>query len=186
MLLPPSRRRSLFDARVAAAYLLGTSTGAILTALAAWLLSGFAEPLSDGVRLALLAAGGVLLWAIKHGPLEGAVALPEARRQIPAQVFGGSLARGAYRFGFELGTGMRTYVPSAAPYVLLLVVVLSRPSLLGAVAVGLAFGFARALPVLVQLAPPPIRRSRFHRASAHPAAATLTTVVVLAGGFVLV
>lgn len=185
MLLPPSRRRSLFDAKVAAAYLMGTSAGAVLTALAAWCLSGFAQPLADGVRLALLAGGGVLLWAIKHGPLTGVVALPEARRQIPAQVFGGSLARGAYRFGFALGTGMRTYVPSAAPYVLLLVVVLGRLSLLGAVIVGLAFGFARALPILVQLAPPPIRRSRFDR-TAHPAGATLATIVVLAGGLVLV
>lgn len=176
----------MFDAKVATAYLAGTSSGAVLTALAAWFISGFAEPLSDGVRLALLAGGGVLLWAIKHGRLAGVVTLPEVRRQIPAEVFGGRLAKGAYRFGFELGTGMRTYAPSAAPYVLLLAVILSRPSLLGALLIGLAFGFARALPILVQLAPRRVRRVRSYRGAPDRAATTLATMVVLAGGLVLV
>lgn len=186
MLLPPSRRRSLFDVKVAAAYLAGTSTGAVLTAIAGWFLSGFAQPLGESVRLALLAGVGILVWAIKHGPLAGTVTLPEARRQIPADVFGGSLVRGAYRFGLALGTGMRTYVPSAAPYVLLLVIVLSRPSLLAALLIGLAFGVARALPILTQLAPRRIRRTRMYRGASHPVTATLSTMIVLAGGLVLV
>jgi hypothetical protein len=176
----------MFDGKVAAAYLAGTSSGAVLTAMAAWVLSGFVEPLSDGLRLALLAAGGVLVWVCKHGPLAGIATLPEARRQIPAHVFGGSLAKGAFRFGFELGTGMRTYVPSAAPYVLLLAVILSRPTVASAVVAGLAFGFARALPVLVQMAPRGTWRTRAYRSGADWPATTLATVVVLAGGLVLV
>lgn len=186
MLLPPERRRSIFDVKVAAAYLAGTSSGAVLTAMAAWVLSGFAEPLGEGARLALLAAGGAFVWACKHGPLARVVSLPEARRQIPAHVFGGSLTSGAYRFGFELGTGMRTYVPSAAPYVLLLVVVLSRPSLIGALLMGLAFGFARALPVLVRVAPSRARLARSYLRRAEPAAGTVATIAVLAGGLLLV
>jgi hypothetical protein len=176
----------MFDAKVATAYLVGTSSGALLTALAAWIFSGFMEPLGDEPRLALLVVGGVLVWASKHGPLVGKVTLPEARRQIPAQVFGGSLARGAYRFGFELGTGMRTYVPSAAPYVLLLTIVLSGPTLAGALLMGLAFGVARAFPVLVQIVPRRPRRARAYLYGTGSAASTLATVVVLAGGLVLV
>lgn len=185
MLLPPERRRSLFDARIATAYLAGTSSGAVLTALLAWVLSGFAEPLPDGVRIALLAAGSVLVFASKHGPLAGRVALPEARRQIPARVFGGSMAAGAFRFGFELATGVRTHLPAAAPYVLVLVLLLARPTLSGALLIGLGFGFGRALPILVQLAPTSAARVRALLRALRPAAATLAAAIVLAGGVVL-
>src|SRR5918998_230021 len=54
--------------------------------LVAWVLSGFTEPLPDGTRLALLGAGGAVLWAAKHGPLREVLRLPEARRQIPAEL----------------------------------------------------------------------------------------------------
>jgi hypothetical protein len=175
----------LFDGRIAAAYLAGTSSGAALTAVVAWILSGFAEPLPEGARVALLAVGAVLVWATKHGALAGRVTLPEARRQIPAQVFGGSLAAGAYRFGFELGTGVRTHLPSAAPYVLLLILLLARPTLAGALLVGLGFGFGRALPIVVQLAPKGAARVRRLLHAAHPAAATLAAAIVLAGGLVI-
>ncbi|MGH3479872.1 MAG: hypothetical protein ACRDQD_23925 [Nocardioidaceae bacterium] len=183
MLLPPERRRSLLDARVVAAYLAGTICGAVLTALVAWVLSGFTEPLPDGARLALLGAGGALLWAAKHGPLRGVLRLPEARRQIPAEVFGGNLVRGGYRFGFELATGVRTYVPSAAPYVLLLTVLVSRPPLGIALLMGAGFGVARAAPLLLRLA-----ASRVGAAPRGMAglAATPATVIVLLGGLALV
>jgi hypothetical protein len=52
--------------------------------------------------------------------------------------------------------------------------------------IGLAFGFARALPILAQLAPRRIRRFRMYRGSTDPVAATLATMVVLAGGLILV
>lgn len=134
-----------------AAYLGGTTSGALVTALAAWALSGFTEPLSGSARLALLTAGATVVWLVKYGPLDRFVALPEARRQIPAVVFGGNLTRGAYRFGFELATGVRTYLPAAAPYVLALVILLARPTLLQAVLIGLGFGLGRALPLVVRL-----------------------------------
>lgn len=183
MLLPPERRRSLLDARVVSAYLAGTVCGAVLTALVVWVLSGFTEPLPDGARLALLGAGGAILWAAKHGPLRGVLRLPEARRQIPAEVFGANLVRGAYRFGFELATGVRTYTPSAAPYVLLLTVLVTRPPLGIALLMGAGFGAARAAPLLLRLVAA--------RAGAAPRAtvglATMpATVIVLLGGLTLV
>jgi vacuolar-type H+-ATPase subunit I/STV1 len=187
VLLPLERRRSLFDLRVLAAYLAGTTSGALLTALVAWVLSGFAEPLGPRLRAVLLLVGAALIWLCKHGPLAGYVTLPEARRQIPAEVFGGSIARGAYRFGFELGTGVRTYVPSAAPYILLLTVVLAHVTLASAVMVGLGFGLGRAVPLMVQLsavrqlrAAPPFLRSTEAFASA------TATLLIIAGAFILV
>ncbi|MDQ3988720.1 MAG: hypothetical protein M3291_05915 [Actinomycetota bacterium] len=183
MLLPPERRRSLLDVHVVAAYLAGTVGGAVLTALVAWVLSGFTEPLSDSARLALLGAGGAVLWAAKHGPLRGVLRLPETRRQIPAEVFGANLVRGAYRFGFELATGVRTYAPSAAPYVLLLAVLVSRPPLGIALLVGAGFGVGRAAPLLLQLVA--ARAGTVPRGTVG-LTATPATVIVLLGGLTLV
>lgn len=173
----------MLDTRVVAAYLAGTVCGAVLTALVAWVLSGFTEPLPDGARLALLGAGGAVLWAAKHGPLQGALRLPEARRQIPAEVFGANLVRGAYRFGFELASGVRTYAPSAAPYVLLLAVLITRPPLGIALLIGAGFGAGRAAPLLVRLLAS--RVATTPRATAG-LAATPATVIVLLGGLALV
>jgi hypothetical protein len=141
----------MYDFRVVSSYLAGTLCGALLTATAAWLLSGFTEALPDAARVALLGVGACFVWLCKHGPLTGVIALPEARRQIPAQVFGGSLTRGAYRFGFELATGVRTHTPTAAPYVLLLAVLLIRPTLGQALLLGIGFGLGRAAPLMVRL-----------------------------------
>ncbi len=187
MLLPPQRRRSLFDYKVVAAYLAGTSSGAILTALVAWILSGFTEPLNDGIRAALLIVGGVFVWTCKHGPLENVITLPEARRQIPAEVFGGSLVHGAFRFGVELGTGVRTYVSSAAPYILLLVLVLARPTLANALLAGLGYGLGRAVPLMVQLIAALQHRttSAFLRGSGY-LTSTAASLCVLAGALSLV
>jgi hypothetical protein len=182
VLLPPQRRRSLLDLRVVAAYLGGTVCGAGLTALAAWVLSGFTEPLADAWRPALLGAAAVLVWLARHGPLQGVLPLPEARRQIPAEVFGGGLARGAYRFGFELATGVRTYAPSAAPYVLLLTLLLARPPLVIALLAGLGFGVGRALPLVLRLASAGAGTRPPWTAGL---AATPATLIVLLGGLTL-
>lgn len=180
VLLRPEGRRSLTDARVVTAYLLGTLCGALLTAVIVWLASGLTEPLPDGWRPVLLAVAAIAVWSAKHGPVAGWVRLPEARRQIPAEVFGGSLARGAYRFGFELATGVRTYSPSAAPYVLLLTVLLLRPSLGVALAAGVGFGTGRAVPLITRLV---VGRAAPLGAGL---SATPATLIVLMGGLSLV
>lgn len=163
MLLPGRKRRSQFDLKVVGAYFTGTIAGALLTSLGAWLLSGFSEPLGMQSRLTLLVLAALAAWVIKHGYLPG-VTLPESRRQIPAETFGGGLVRGAFRFGFELGTGLRTYVPAIAPYVLLLVILIGRPTLGAVLLIGIGFGLGRATPLAVQFsvgfgrvsgAPPP-------------------------------
>lgn len=186
MLLPLGKRRDR-DLAAVAAYLGGAVAGATLTALAAWLLGGFGEPLPSTARLALLAAAAAFLWAAKHGPLAGRVRLPEARRQIPLEVFGGSLLRGALRFGFEMGTGMRTYVTSWAPYLLFAALVLARPTLGQALLAALGFGLGRALPLMVQVAPEErlTITNDFLRGSDHRLAQTAAGLVVLAGALLL-
>jgi hypothetical protein len=151
VLLPPGYRRTLFDCRVAGSFLAGTTTGSLTTAGAAWALSGFSAPAPETLRLGALVAGAMLVAASKAGLLGQRVKLPEAKRLIPAEVFGRGPVAGAYRFGVELGSGVRTYVPAAAPYVLLLAVLFGRLTLGSAMLLGLGFGFGRALPLMSQL-----------------------------------
>ena len=188
MLLPTERGRARQpDHRVLGAYLAGTTTGALLTTLTAWLLSGLTEPAGPPARVALICAGGAFLWLAKCGPLGRIVSLPEARRQLPAEIFGGSLARGAYRFGFQLGTGMRTYVPSPAPYVLLLALLLARSTLASAILVALGFGLGRALPLMAYVSSP--GRERFTRrflSGSSEFGPHLSTAIVLIGATTLV
>lgn len=187
MLLPPHRRRSLLDYRIVGAYLSGTTAGALLTALAVWIASGFTEPLSVSVRMAVLVAGLVLVVLSRHGAFADVIRLPEAKRQIPAEVFGGSLVRGAFRFGFELGTGVRTYVSSVMPYFLLLIVLVGRATLADTVAMALGFGLGRALPLGGQLLAPdrvaPLVAAFGERSRT---AGGVLGIIVLAGGFAIV
>jgi hypothetical protein len=184
VLLPHRRRRSNYDYKILLAYLLGTTSGALLTSVVVWMLSGFVEPLGERARATLLIGGAVVVVLSRHGPLAGFISLPESRRQIPAEVFGGSLLRGAYRFGLELGTGVRTYVSSSAPYILLLAVFFARLTLADALLIGVGFGVGRAFPLMVQLAAGsrlanPLQRRLDSSASATAALLTLAGALFL-------
>jgi hypothetical protein len=177
----------MIDYEVAAAFLGGTSSGALLSAVAAWIASGFFAPLSPSARMTLLCSAALLVWLIKEGPLARTLSLPENRRQIPAEVLAGGSPRGAMRFGFELGTGMRTYVPSPAPYLALLLVLLGHLTLGTAIVIALGFGVGRALPLMVQIGARDrdtlTRRFLQNRGRFGSAVASLVIVI---GGFVLV
>jgi hypothetical protein len=88
----------------------------------------------------------VVLWVDLTGR---ARKLPQNRRQIPREVFNRSLSSAGLQFGFELGTGVRTYLPTASPYLLATLIVLLQPGWYAAIAAGAGFGLGRALmPVL--------------------------------------
>jgi len=78
------------------------------------------------------------------------IPLPQNARQIPQHVLQRHLVRGTLQFGFELGTGVRTYVSASAPYVMAVAVLLSAGSYPAALATGLGFGVGRALTPLVR------------------------------------
>jgi hypothetical protein len=71
--------------------------------------------------------------------------LPQNHRQIPQTVFDGGIVRAALQFGVELGTGVRTYLPATAPYVLAAAILLNANSALIATLAGVSFGVGRAL-----------------------------------------
>ncbi|HET9381108.1 MAG TPA: hypothetical protein VFP69_09795 [Streptomyces sp.] len=115
-----------------------------------WLFSGLFSPLPTGVRAGLIVAGALLAALRDTGRLT--LRLPQNARQIPQEVLRRHLRRGALQFGFELGTGVRTYVSASAPYALAVAVLLSGAPCTAALATGLGFGAGRALtPALRRL-----------------------------------
>lgn len=187
MLLPPGRNRSQLDLRIVEAYLGGTTSGALLTVMSAWVLGGFAAPLPSTARAILIAVGAVAVWLCERGPLSGKVSLPQNRRQIPSEVFGAGLVKGAFRFGFEMGTGVRTYMPSPAPYILLLTVLFGQLNLACALLVAVGFALGRAAPLMLQLHKMDRERitNAYLRGTIH-VAPTAASCVVLAGALILV
>jgi hypothetical protein len=79
------------------------------------------------------------------------IRLPQNTRQVPQDVLQRHLLRGAWQFGFELGTGVRTYVSATAPYVLAAAVLLAG-GLPAAALAGLGFGAGRAATPLLRVA----------------------------------
>ena len=187
MLLPSARRqwRTSWTAQVVVAFIAGTTAGALPTALALWLASGLTAALPDAWRLYLLAVGAGLLLLARYGPVARFIPLPEARRQIPAEAVAGNATRGALRFGFELGTGVRTYVPALAPYLLALTILVGRPSLYLALLAGLGFGVARGLPLLARALAPELTMQSLRYGVAR-AAPLLASFAVFGGGIALV
>jgi hypothetical protein len=143
VLFSPGWRAPIRQGEVLAVFTLGLLLGGALSATAIWLLSGLAAPLPPAARTAAIIAVAALGAARELGLI--ALPLPQNARQIPQEVLQTRLRRGSLQFGFELGTGVRTYVSAATPYVLALGLLLSHQGPLPTVLAGLAFGAGRSL-----------------------------------------
>lgn len=115
-----------------------------------WLLSGLFAPVPREWRHGLIVAVALLALLRDAGVLH--FPMPQNARQIPQEVLQRDLMRGTLQFGFELGTGVRTYVSASAPYVIALGVLLTGGGIATALAAGLGFGLGRALSPVVRLA----------------------------------
>lgn len=73
--------------------------------------------------------------------------LPHRRAQVPSTVIAAGGDAGALQFGFEMGCGVRTHMPSNLPYLTLMAVLLVGSGA-AAVAAGLGFGLGRATMAL--------------------------------------
>lgn len=72
--------------------------------------------------------------------------LPQNARLVPSDIIVRTDGSGALQFGFEMGTGMRTYMPSHLPYLAIGVALFVCPWWAAPLA-GLSFGFGRTLMV---------------------------------------
>ncbi len=124
----------------------GLLLGAVVVAFAAGAVGALPQALLPApVRYALFALVAVPVLLREIGIVRFPV--PENARLVPEDVQ--HLRRwGALQFGFEMGTGMRTYSPSALPHLVLAAVVLVVP-LPAAFALAAGFALGRlAMPVL--------------------------------------
>jgi hypothetical protein len=100
------------------------------------------------------AVGGLLLLAL-HASGIVCLELPQRKYQIPRETFTAAPTRAAFRFAFELGTGVRTYITAVSPYALAILIVLRLPSGLGAATfaaccAALGYGLGRSIVVVSQ------------------------------------
>jgi hypothetical protein len=75
------------------------------------------------------------------------IPLPQAKRQVPPTILVDPARFAAFKFGLELGTGVRTYVTASAPYVAVVMAVLLQIEVADAVTMGVCFGLARGFVV---------------------------------------
>lgn len=123
-------------------FTLGLVLGAVLSALVVFVVSGLAAPIPEVARHGVVAAAAAAAVLRDAGVVR--FPLPQNARQVPQTVLAADIARGSLQFGFEMGTGVRTYVSSAVPYALVVALVLTAPPLGTAVAAGVGFGLGRA------------------------------------------
>lgn len=116
--------------------------GGTLTATIIWLSSGLGRGLPPAWRIGFLAALTFIVILREFHVLN--IALPQNARQIPQEVFAKGPLLGPFQFGFELGTGMRTFVSASLPYVLAGVVWLYATDYVMAFLAGVSFGLGRA------------------------------------------
>jgi hypothetical protein len=133
---------------VLAVFSLGLVLGGALSATVLWLLSGLAAPLPSAVRTIAILVIAVLGVLRETGWVR--FPMPQNARQIPQDVLQRNVLLGATQFGFELGTGVRTYVSANAPYVVALAIVLSHQGP-AAILVGVGFGLGRAVTAAIRL-----------------------------------
>jgi hypothetical protein len=95
----------------------------------------------DPVTLGVLAALALFVLAGELGM--HSILLPHRKAQVPTSVISDGAQRGALQFGYEMGTGMRTHMPSNLPYLPLAAALLIAPWY-GALLAGLGFGLGRA------------------------------------------
>jgi hypothetical protein len=131
-------------------FVVGLLAGGLFSGLVLGLASGLFAPVPVAWRHAAITLVALLGLARETGAAP--IRLPQNTRQVPQDVLQRDLLRGATQFGFELGTGARTYVSASAPYVLAIAVLLAGQHLGIAILAGLGFGAGRATTPLVRYA----------------------------------
>src|SRR5919198_5663269 len=99
-------------------------------------------PVPPPARLAVVGLALIAVLLRQLGVLR--FTLPENRRLVPETDFRLGRHLGPLQFGLEMGTGVRTYLPSGLPYVGA-VAVLMTASVPLALCAGAGFGLGRAL-----------------------------------------
>jgi hypothetical protein len=133
----------------ALAFCAGLVTGGAIAAAALLVLGSLVRASLPGPARAVVVAAALCAVLLKEAGV-ARFRLPESRRLVPESVFRLGRHLGPLAFGIEMGTGARTYLPSALPYAAAVaVLLLASPAT--ALAAGAGFGLGRALMTLSNL-----------------------------------
>lgn len=130
------------------AFTAGAVGGALSTAALVLLARGLLSPVR-GQTLSVAVLVFAVLIAVAQA-VTNRCQLPQRHSQIPAEWVAARHAAGARDFGFVLGMGLFTFVPSCAAHLLLLVLCTMPVTILGVVAAALGFGLGRSAEVLAR------------------------------------
>lgn len=133
---------------VAGLILGGVASATLIATLGSLLL----RPLMPSTASAICLLAVALLVVLREFDVMR-IALPQNSRQVPQRITSAGPRFGALQFGFEMGTGMRTFMTSSAPYLLLACIALSSEPLEFLVA-GISFGLGRAFMTIARNASP--------------------------------
>lgn len=123
-------------------FLVGAVAGGALTFTVAGLIAVASALVDMSIRIG---AWGLITTVIGIvGITRFSHKLPQRRRLVPQYAALRGPAVGAFQFGLEMGTGLRTYVTATAPYVLAVGVLLLGGPIVGMLA-GIGFGLGRSL-----------------------------------------
>lgn len=126
--------------------------GALLSAFILALANGLMGPMVDTapvIRSGGFGLGALFVAASAVSPSR--VPRPQNKRQVSDAVVFATPRRGAAQFGFEMGTGVRTYVTTDAPYLLAIFLLFGDQSIWIFVTAALGFGGGRGLTNFVYL-----------------------------------
>jgi hypothetical protein len=151
MMLRPSVRGTPTLGRLPGlvAFAAGASLGGLATLLAAHVLGGLVSWVPVGARVAAVAvlAVATLAQALGVGP----VPVPQRRAMIPIGRFDRRSGAAQFVFGVELGTGLRTYLPSLAPHLLAACALAHVVPLWSLPVLAVGWGVGRSLPLVARL-----------------------------------
>jgi hypothetical protein len=148
VLLPSGGRRSKTDVLLTAAFVAGTVLGACALLPIVFVGQGLCSPIPEPVRIVIWIAAGLAI--IAANVAHGTCPLPQNHRQIPQIAIVPRRPSGAFGFGAALGTGLATYLPSCAPHLLVVSLVLLQPSVSATIAAAVGFGIGRACGLVVR------------------------------------
>ncbi|MGC5319647.1 hypothetical protein ACPXB5_13030 [Micromonospora arida] len=127
----------------------GLLLGGLTTAAVAVVVGSLVRPVVPTVLAAMLMGGLFLVVAGQEFGLYR-LRLPQNARQVPQTIVTADSRYGPLQFGFEMGTGVRTYMTSGLPHILVLGLLLLVPWDVALVS-GIAFGGGRAWMALSRL-----------------------------------
>ncbi len=132
-----------------AAFCAGLIVGGVLSAAVLLVVGSLLRvPVPVPVRWLVVAATLGLTLLVERGVLD--LRLPENRRLVPESVFRLGRYLGPLQFGVEMGSGVRTYLPSVLPYpAAVAVLLLASPA--AALCAGVGFGLGRSLMTVSHL-----------------------------------